>query len=177
MMNYSTFYWSFNPTAILDDIKRMVKKETKFPNALAHSQYLEKIAYHAGFGHWNQLYKNYPLMCRDIEWIAYDDQCKLRSKLNKAVVRALPNMAQEYVTGDIRTYLNGAFEKLEDFSYPNPESENGYFFPSIDLKAELLPLYESVYPKELLLNAIKTVEPEGPWCLDDGDIMFEEYGV
>ncbi|PKH04422.1 hypothetical protein CXF72_01385 [Psychromonas sp. MB-3u-54] len=160
------------PESFITNLKRAAKIEKRAQNQHNHTFFLDKIASVSGYKNWALLHKNL-----DKVRFGGPQFREIRKIVNSRLVKAVPNAIQEYVISDLRSYLKGNFEKLAEFSMPDSSSTNGFSHPSIDLTASITENFSDIYPESLLQVAIDVLEKEGPWCMDDGDIYFEEFGL
>lgn len=156
--------------SFITNLKRAAKTEKRALNQHTHTFYLDKIASVSGFENWALLHNT----LNDIGFVSQKSQ-RIRKTINSRLVKAVPHAAQGYVINDIRGYLNVNFEKLAEFSREDPHSENGFSHPSIDLNREIITSFNEIYPECLIQTAINILEKEGPWCLDDSEIFFDEF--
>ncbi len=152
--------------SFIDNMKRAAKYEKRASNQNTHTFYLDKIAQTAGFHGW-------ALLQRKLKHMYTPEFEQLVNGVNSGIAKALPNTAQKYVINDLRGFLKSSFETLAEFSVPDPNSGNGYSHPSIDLRSEVMDAYGSIYPAPLLDVAINELEKEGPWCIDDAELILD----
>jgi len=159
-MSYLLFSNTF-----LKNIKKAAKSEKKTGHG-KQTENLNLIAMHAGFQAWNNLTKH----IERAGIIPLD----IYEKVFKAVLITCPNTADVFVLSEFRAYLNSNFERLAEYSMPNPHSQNGYSHPSIDVKNALEAAYSKILNQEQLHHAIgKLMSDEDGWCLGDEDPILE----
>lgn len=159
-MSYLLFSKNF-----LKNIKKAAKSERKTGNG-KQTENLNLIAMHAGFQAWNNLAKH----IERAGIIPLD----IYERVFKAVITTCPNTADVFVLSELRVYLNSNFERLAEYSMPNPDSENGYSHPSIDVKHALEAAYSKILNQEQLQHAIGILSSEEDgWCLGDEDPILE----
>lgn len=146
-------------------IKKAAKSEKKTGNG-KQTENLNRIAKHAGYQAWNILSKNL-----ESAGIIPDSVYK---KVFKAVLTTCPNTADEFILSELRQYLDSSFERLADFSMPDPHTDNGYSHPSIDIGTELRKTYSELITSEKLDLAIHSlVSSDDDWCVDEEDLILE----
>lgn len=156
-----------SPSFFLDNLKRAAKREKKLASKKElHSFYLDEVARLARFQNWESFNKK-------VQSGNFPELEALRLQINHRIATALPNAAQDYITADLRGYLDSNFERLEEYSVPNPASANGYSHPTADIASELETAFEKTYPRNLLQESIKTLNQERKWCSGDDDVWFE----
>jgi|TARA_R110000787_G_scaffold13751_5_gene42858 hypothetical protein len=151
--------------AFIRNIKKAAKSERKAGNG-KQTENLNLIAKHSGYQAWNNLSKH-------LESTGIIPESLYR-KVLKAVLITCPITADKFVLSELKDYLNSNFERLADYSMPNPHTDNGYSHPSIDVKTELEEAYLTIFgPETLSVMVNKLLESEEGWCLDDGDLILE----
>lgn len=156
--------------SFIANLKRAAKEEKRATNQHKHSFYLDKIAFTSGYQKWALLHKT-----------LIDTSCvspkfrEIRKTINSRLIKAIPNASQSYIVHDLRCFLKGNYEKLAEFSVPNSSSDNGYSHQSIDLNETIIEVYSEIYPASMLQVAIETLKNEGPWCVDDSELIIDDF--
>jgi hypothetical protein len=113
-------------------------------------------------------YDNWSLFHRDVGRMTDAHFAKIDAK-----VRAFPEI-QEFLTDraidkkaateEMREWVESNFTRLVEFAFYDPESENGYAWPSVDLNEELQNEFDGKYPDDLISEVANDLEvDEGPW--------------
>lgn len=159
-----------NRAALIELLKRVAKREkTQLRDEefeeVQLSTVLDQIAVTLGYRNWSLLHKDairmptgrFSALAARVSDFPEVQEFQRYNALDKEAARS-----------EMREYVEGNFTRLIEFAFYDSESENGFAWPSADLRDELEAEFGERFPPELIAEVASDMEVnDGPWGIED----------
>ena len=145
---------------LTNSAKKAAKQRKKASSSLSHSACLDQIAAITGRANWS-------LLAKHIDGAEFSQLISISKKLSPQF-RAIGIPDFEGGESLMRDWVISVFTPLQDFAFYDSETENGYAWPSVELKFELYIRYGDIFPETTIERVALDLEMSGgPWGLED----------
>lgn len=150
---------------LIDLLKRVAKRKRRQlleeRNNTPLSALHDRVATVLGYDNWSLFHKDVGRMTD-----AHFAQISAKVHADHAIQEFLAERTvdRKAATEEMREWVESHFTRLVEFAFYDPESDNGYAWPSVDLNEELQSEFGEKYPDDLINDVANELEvDEGPW--------------
>ncbi|WP_146612979.1 hypothetical protein [Halomonas sp. SL1] len=181
-------YVHLNPKAFLEDLSRLAKAERTHAKQnrpigerMGHSQCLERIAKYSGYSHWGKL-REVILASGPPSGTSFLMDQSIYQRVCQGLEKAVPFAVYGYAVRDARRQLAELeIERAADCRIP-PEERMPPPYPGsqayanhdeVAIAPKIEEWYQAVFSSAVIHHVVHTLEQEGPWVDNQGDLIFE----
>lgn len=181
-------YIHLNPNIFLEDLSRIAKAERAYAKQsrplgerMGHSQILERIAKYSGYSHWGKL-REVILESGPPSSISFLMDQSIYQRVCQGLEKAVPFAVYGYAVKDARRQLAELeIERAEDCRIP-PEERMPSPYPGslvydnhdkVAIAPKIEEWFQGVFSSAVIHHVVVTLEQEGPWVDNQGDLIFE----
>lgn len=137
--------------------RRLLEERNDTPLSAIH----DRVAQALGYDNWSLFHKDVGRMT-DARFGQINAKVHADFEIKEFLAeRAIDRKA---ATEEMREWVESSFTRLVEFAFYDPESENGYAWPSVDLNEELQNEFGGKYPEDLINDVASDMEvDDGPW--------------
>lgn len=181
-------YIHLNPKTFLEDLSRLAKAERAHAKQnrpigenIGHSQLLERIAKYSGYSHWGKL-REIILASGPPSGTSFLMDQSIYQRVCQGLEQAVPFAVYGYAARDARRQLAELeIERAADCRIPPEErmpspfagSQSDNHQDEVTIAPKVEECLQGVFSSAVIHHVVATLEQEGPWVDNQGDLIFE----